>query len=102
MPPEGLRIINFGQEDYEDAMQTASIVHVSFLPVSAVGPTLRRTLLQLYQPQDKALELVFDSLALLVSLSVGSRGCSTETYVVVFDERIDASQTRSERRKSVG
>ena len=68
MPPEGLQTINFGQEDYEDAMQTMSIVRVSFLLMSAVGPALRRTLLQLYQPQDKALELVFDSLALLVSL----------------------------------
>jgi hypothetical protein len=101
MPPEGLQTINFGQEDYEDAMQTVSIVHVSFLLVSAVGPALRRTL-QLYQPQDKALELVFDSLALLVSLSAGSRGRSIETYAVVFDERTNASRTQFERRKSVG
>ena len=83
-------------------MQTVSIVHFSFLLASAVGPALRRTLLQLCQPRDKALELAFDIIALLVSLSVGSGGRSIETYVVVFDERTNASRTQLERRKSVG
>ena len=49
-----------------------------------------------------ALEFIFDSLALLVSLSVGSRGRSIEMYAVVFDERTNASRTQFERRKSVG
>jgi hypothetical protein len=76
---------------------------------TSAGAPFRYVVFQFDKPRNEILKLVFDILAFLGWMPQryhetirGSQGDSADAHLVVSDKRSDASQTRFERRASIG